>query len=109
MNAPRESDVLRQVRQLLGHYGAVCVRVNCGGRTLEYKGRKRYVSFNSTPGCADALVCFRGKFLAVETKRQGGRQTADQRAFQGQVEAAGGVYLLVSDAVQLLDWLEAQG
>jgi hypothetical protein len=62
-------------------------------------------------GFPDAVGCARGRALAVEFKRPGGRQSCAQTAWQAAWESAGGIYLLVDDpdtaADQLLAALEA--
>lgn len=45
-------------------------------------------------GSADIIGSTRGIPLAVETKKQGGRQSEDQQRFQRQWERAGGTYIL---------------
>ena len=62
-------------------------------------------------GFPDAVGAARGRALAVEFKRPGGRQSCAQTAWQAAWEAAGGIYLLVDDpdtaVVALLAALEA--
>jgi hypothetical protein len=50
-----------------------------------------------TPGMADLLVLARGTFVAVELKSEKGRQQANQRKYEKQVQAAGGIYVLARD------------
>ncbi len=47
------------------------------------------------PGGADLLGIFRGRFVAVEIKTPTGRQSSDQRTFQGCVEKHDAPYFIV--------------
>lgn len=66
----------------------------------------RWVAFG-VPGCADILGVLRGgRFLAIEVKRPGGRQSPAQKVFQATVEKQGGLYVLafsVAEAVAAVD------
>ena|SRR5437667_281880 len=110
MKAQRESDLVKGCRQLLALRGALAVRVNSGGvRAVNARGRGRLVKFNSEPGCSDLLACFRGRFVAVEVKRPGGRLTAAQKSFLEAVEVCGGVALVVTSVRQLQEALDRLG
>lgn len=105
---PSEAQVLRGVLAYLEHDHRVLVwRQNTGVAKYEGEGGKaRIVRFN-VPGAADITGMLRGsgRRLEVEVKKPGGTQTAEQKAFQRAVEAAGGVYLVVrsiDDCVQAL-------
>jgi hypothetical protein len=118
--APPESAVLRQCLQALRLLKVPHVRVNGGAVTFESGGRRRYVRFTSTPGTSDIIGVLpgagpgpwpdtRGTFLAVETKGEGGRLTAEQRAFLNAVRAAGGVAACVSSVGELVALLAELG
>ena len=47
-----------------------------------------------TKGTSDIIASYAGRFVAIEVKRLGAKQTADQATFQKNVEASGGVYIL---------------
>ncbi len=81
----KEQDTQNQVRQYLTLRRALAIRVNSGSR-----GKIR---FNSEKGCADIICCYKGKFLAIEMKKPGGKLSSDQAEFQLRVEAAGGVFI----------------
>ena len=63
-------------------------------------------------GSADIIGCFRGRFVAVEVKTPVGRQSKEQKLWQGQVEErGGGIYALVrseDDARTLLQELHTR-
>jgi hypothetical protein len=77
-----EGKLKKKVKEFLVSRGAVYVPVITGGM-----GRR---------GTADALVCYKGRFLAIECKATSkGKLTALQAKFGEEVEKAGGDYLLV--------------
>lgn len=92
VKAPRETDVQRTLLDYLRLRRAAVVRVNSGAT----KAGGRFIRFNGTPGCSDILACYRGRFLALEVKRDGGsKATPEQEAFLAAVRAAGGVGAVV--------------
>lgn len=92
-----ESQIQDAVRLALGRDPDVCVwRNNCGALQ---DARGRFIRFGvASPGGADLIGMFRGRFLAIEIKTATGRQTEDQVRFQKLVESRGGIYLLVRSA-----------
>lgn len=94
-----ESMILDACIKLIFAKGCYCWRENTGGYKPE--GSKRYIRYG-TPGAADIIgVLPTGRFLAVETKSEKGKQTDKQRLFQERVEACKGVYLLVHSVEEL--------
>lgn len=54
-------------------------------------------------GCPDHN---QGLFLAIETKKPGGKQSPIQKAVQDAITKAGGVYLLADSVRVVRDWFE---
>jgi hypothetical protein len=52
------------------------------------------------PGGADLIGSWRGRFAAIETKSEQGRQTPEQKIFQKLVESKGGLYAIVRSGAQ---------
>ena len=108
-----EADVLKQVLTLLNMHRILAWR-NIKGATKTAPsrgGRGRFIRYGGLDGAADvfAILPPDGQFLAIECKRShGGVVSDDQVAFGGKVEAAGGVWLVVSDVRQLQEWLKAR-
>ena len=108
---PLESGVQSACRDWLRLFGAAVIRVNSGGMKIG----KRFVRFNSEPGCSDLLVCLPGgRFAAVEVKRPGRDTTAPKRkakqeAFRRMVRAAGGLEIVVRSVDELRAALKAEG
>lgn len=69
-----------------------------------FKSYKPHLKYNHIPGsrfgkggAADYVCCVRGRYLAVEAKA-GTAQTDLQVEEQKEIEAAGGIYLLVNES-----------
>jgi hypothetical protein len=60
-------------------------------------------------GIPDFICCWEGHFLAIETKAPGkrGDTTANQERKLQEIRDHGGMSLVVDDAQQLIDFLEA--
>lgn len=97
---PTEAMIQEQIIQFLHLNGAVVVRVNSGGMRAVYKGRERFIRFNSTPGCADLLCCIPAKplaiFAAIEVKRPGGDLRENQAQFLESVTHARGLAIVAT-------------
>lgn len=78
--------------------GRVKARVN---KALKALGADvwRFMPVQSGYGTAalDYLLCIRGRFVAIETKAPGNKLTPMQEGTKAQMEAAGGIVLVVSD------------
>lgn len=57
-----------------------------GARPVKYHG-----SPYSEAGVSDLLVCYKGRFVAIEVKLPGGKPTDKQSAFLAEIVAAQGV------------------
>lgn len=105
---PKERDVQAAVLAYLALRRALAVRTNSGA----VKVGGRFVRFNSAVGCSDILAVYRGRFLALEVKRDGKSQATDhQAAFLEAVRAAGGVGQVVAgveDVRAILDRIDAE-
>lgn len=56
----------------------------------------------------DYIVCYRGRFIAIETKRPGGKPTDRQRQMMTLIERSGGaVFLIDGDIEELQHWLDS--
>ena len=93
-----EAAVLKECLDYLKKIGIFCWRNSTGSFNLG----DRFIKF-SMPGAADIIgLLSNGKFLAVECKRrEGGKQTVDQKLFQHRIEHSNGIYLLVRSAAEL--------
>ncbi len=84
------------------------LRVNSG--TLRDE-RGIPVSYGS-PGFPDMVACICGRFVGIEFKSAGEKQTSNQIAWQAAIEDAGGVYVVVdsfSYAQQIITGMVEKG
>jgi hypothetical protein len=58
-----------------------------GGRTIRF----------GVPGQADILGVYLGRFIAIEVKRPGQKQSPAQTEFQTAINRAGGIYIVATD------------
>lgn len=97
----KESALQDEIRLALGRVpGLVLWRNNCG---FDADRKVRYGV--GSPGGADLIGLYRGRFLAVEIKTPTGRQSNEQRTFQALVEAKGGVYAILRSVDEALAWV----
>lgn len=94
-----EQNLVRACLRELRARGCLAFRVNSGGMVAEYKGRKRFVKFNGAAGCSDVLAILppHGTLIACECKIGKNRLTENQAEFLAEVNAAGGIGLVVRD------------
>ena len=107
---PKESEIQKAIMDYLTLKKIWHMRLNTGAIAGEHKGKKRFVKFGK-PGMADILATIKnscgGMSLAwIEVKRQGGKQTEDQKIFEQEVFEAGHNYLVVESLDQLMVWFK---
>lgn len=109
--APAEKDVQRQCLQWLELWGAFPIRVNSGAFAgFGANGAKRFVRFNSEPGCSDCLcVLPDGRFAAIEFKRKGKKARPEQVSFLDAVAARGGIGIVADSLDGLREQLRTKG
>lgn len=99
-----ETQLAPVVLQVLCAPGTGCVL----WRNAAGYDERRKVRYGLTPGAADYVGLYRGRYLEVELKTPRGRQSPEQIEHQALVERAGGVYEIVrseADARALLERL----
>lgn len=96
-----ERHVQGQILNWLERKGIFHYRQNTGGAKL--KGF--YVKFGKK-GAPDIVAICEGRYVAIEVKREGGKQSAAQIEYMNNVIVAGGLYILadrLEDVTQLLE------
>lgn len=104
-----EAEVLRSVRSLLKARGIVHMRMNCGAMK---NAAGQHVQFGA-PGMADLIAWpvtywnaeMESCTLWIECKSSTGKQSKQQKWFEGIVEPLGHTYLLVRSAEEVEEWL----
>lgn len=77
-------------------------------RTLRRAGALPVVIWQgpmSRKGVSDVLVCYEGRFVAVEVKRPGGKASPEQKRFIKDVESAGGIGMVVDNVEDVIERL----
>lgn len=85
---------------------AYCWRQNVGGAKVIGRGGKPRVMRFGFAGIADIIGCYKGRFLAIECKIKKNKQSDQQIAFQENLEAAGGIYILAYTLGDVIRGLE---
>lgn len=72
---------------------------NCVGYRVNNTGiwdekKKLFRTANTQKGLPDIFACIRGRFVGIEVKAKGDRQSNDQKIIEQEIKAAKGVYLL---------------
>lgn len=91
MKAKTEKEIVGEIRELL--------------RFLNIFHWKVFTGPTNLPGISDFLGCYKGKFLAIEVKRDGREPTELQATFLEEVRRAGGIGFVarsVDDVIQAL-------
>ena len=73
------------------------------GRTKTI-GSAKYIPTTGTKGSADISATIKGRSVKIEVKYGKDRQSQAQKAYQEQIEKAGGVYLLAKDFDTFYQW-----
>ena len=103
-----ENDVLQSCLEYLTLNGCLAWRSNNTG--VYDPAKKCFRAFRGLAGVSDILGCLGdGRLLAVETKRPGGRLSAEQKRFLDAVRERGGLAFCVSSLQQLIDGLREEG
>lgn len=85
--------------------GCQAERVSSTGRVIaDHTGGQKWIKGNGTKGTADISATIRGRSVKVEVKIGRDRQSEAQRAYQREVEQAGGVYVIATTFEQFYEW-----
>jgi hypothetical protein len=68
----------------------------------------RFVRYGvGSPGGADLIGIFCGRFIAAEIKTYSGKQTEEQKRFQAIVEERGGAYAVLRSVDEARAWISS--
>lgn len=102
-----EQDIQSAIVELLDYYerqGKLFFFRSASGAVKTESGR--YFK-TGRAGVADLTVCAKGgKFIALEVKRQNGRQSEAQRLIEGRIKSLGGAYYIVHSVDEAVTALE---
>jgi hypothetical protein len=88
-----------QFLALKGHYAS---RIQSQGQYNEKLGR--WTSSTVRRGIGDIMAVINGRSIMIEIKVGRDIQSEHQKKTQGEVEASGGVYLIVRSFSEFMDW-----
>lgn len=89
----REQGLMNAIVDYLRLRGCVAIRINSGAIPVEGEGGRRLIRL-ADKGTSDILCCYRGLFVAIETKIGSNTPTPAQEAFLADVRRAGGVAIV---------------
>jgi hypothetical protein len=94
-------------------------RINTMGRMLDNRktytdvigrqktiGSTKYIPTTGTKGSADISATIAGRSVKIEVKYGKDRQSDEQKAYQEQIEKAGGTYYIARDFQSFYDWFQ---
>lgn len=96
-------------------HGYQAERINTTGRYIEGKTlgvgfygvkqtKGKYIKGTGTNGSADISATIKGKSIKIEVKIGADRQSEAQKKYQADIERAGGIYIIVKNFDQFVDW-----
>lgn len=94
------------------HPDSFAFKVNTVGVYDPIKGIHRRPGRFTLKGTADIIGMWKGKFLAIEVKKPGGRPTTEQKAFVKKIISMGGVAFFafnLEDVKHHLDYFDKNG
>jgi hypothetical protein len=94
-----EGQISRQITDWLTLRRVLHYRNNTGGF-----GKAGHFYRFGAPGAGDIVCIVRGKHIEIEVKTASGIQSQRQFAWQKNLEAAGGIYLLVSSLDEVIEY-----
>lgn len=69
-------------------------------------GSKEWIPGTGTNGTADISATIKGRSVKIEIKYEKDRQSEAQKQYQADIERAGGVYLIVRDFDEFINWFD---
>lgn len=67
-------------------------------------GSSKYIPGSGTRGSADISATIKGRSVKIEVKIGRDKQSEHQLTYQRQIEKAGGVYIVVHDFAEFIQW-----
>ena len=103
--AVKDANSLTQtVKRCLELHGCYVTRVQSQGQWNQALGR--FTRSTTTKGTADLHAVINGRHVSIEIKWGKDRLSADQRKAAQQIQAAGGLYLVVKEYDTFWTWFE---
>lgn len=107
MSEVYENQVQAEILLQVGSLPFVRLWRNNTGKARAMDNPNRIIQFG-LPGSPDLLGFFDdGRFLGIEVKRPGGRQSKEQKAFETVLQRFNGIYILADNVADALDQVHA--
>lgn len=116
-NASSANGLTQCIIDFITFSGYQAERINTSGRVIDNRktytdvlgrtktiGSTKYIPTTGTKGSADISATIAGKSVKIEVKINKDRQSEHQKAYQEQIEKAGGIYLLIKDFDSFYNW-----
>jgi len=100
----KEADLQRLILDYLSVKKIFHYRNNSGAMVSEYQGKKRFMRFGAV-GSPDIVCIKSGKYIGIEVKGTGAKQSENQLNFQSNMEYAGGQYVLAYSLEDVMKYL----
>lgn len=117
--ASKSNDLTRCVQTFLKLKGWHCERTGNEGRIIDDRqtytdivgnlrtiGNIKRIKSSGMKGTSDLKAIINGRFVAIEIKQELTRdkQRPDQKRYQAEVEASGGLYVIVTSFAMFVNW-----
>ena len=89
--------------------GGYANRINTTGSMRKINGEMKWVKGNTNKGAADIRILYQGRSIDVEIKIGRDRQNEAQIKEQKRIHNAGGVYVVVKDFEEFLNYWQGWG
>lgn len=101
-----EKEIENMILSTLKRCGVFCFKVDSVGIYDQKLGRyRRKRGIHRMVGIADILGIYKGQFLAIEVKGEGGVLSPEQRVFLEEVNAQGGIGIVAYDVDYVIEKL----
>ena len=101
-----ERDIQKQILDYLSYKKIFHYKQSTTGI---YKQKTGHYIPSQSVGAGDIVIVINGRHITAEIKRPGSVQTPAQRAFQQNLEAAGGIYKVIYSLDDLISFLKSDG
>lgn len=114
----KSNDLTKSIIKYIQYRGFQAERISSSGRVVgnvktittvtgfkQRIGSVRYIPGTSRNGTADISATIAGRSVKIEVKIGTDRQSDDQRAYEAEVKAAGGIYCIAKDFQTFYDWV----
>jgi hypothetical protein len=114
-----ESGLIQCIKDYINLTGGQAERINPRGRRIDKRkqftdvignrreiGSVKYIPTTMRKGTADISATIKGLSVKIEVKIGSDRQSKDQKAYQAEIERAGGIYMIVRSFDDFLEKLE---